>query len=142
MKKTIPLIIILVLVLGILGLAYLLLTRGYQNGKINIPPVTIDKQTDNLPSSDGSVVTQKILLTITSPVDGATLGSTNVTVKGKTVANAEVFVNDQAGKADAGGNFSINIGLDEGENQLLISANDEAGNVAEESIIVTVASFE
>jgi hypothetical protein len=74
-------------------------------------------------------------------MDGDTLGSTNATVKGKTVASAEVFVNDVVGKADINGNFSINVALDEGENQIVVSANDANGNAAEQAINVVVTSF-
>ena len=79
---------------------------------------------------------------MTSPQDGSTLDSTNVTVKGKTTPDADVFVNDQSGKADVNGNFSISIGLDEGANQIVVSANDSLGNATEQDLNVTVTSFQ
>lgn len=106
-----------------------------------LPVATSQEQTQGQSQETGSVTTGKISLTITSPKDGETLGSTNATVKGKTVANAEVFVNDIVGKADTNGNFSINVTLDEGENQIVVSANDSNGNAAEQSMGVIVASF-
>ena len=82
----------------------------------------------------------EITLTITSPSDGATVTSATVTVKGKTAPRAEVFINDVSTVADANGNFSANITLDEGENPIVIFANDADGNVAEKEITVTYDS--
>ena len=46
------------------------------------------------------------------------------------------------GTVDASGNFSISIGLDEGTNQIVVSANDSAGNATEQDLNVIVASFQ
>jgi hypothetical protein len=133
----------------VLMLAYLFFSK-WNLGKITslnqiipnqLPVATSQEETQGQSQETGSITTTKISLTITSPKDGETLGSTNATVKGKTVANAEVFVNDVVGKADANGNFSINVALDEGDNQIVVSANDANGNAAEQSISVIVASF-
>lgn len=83
----------------------------------------------------------KISLTVTSPAAGTTLNSANVTVKGKTAPNAEVFINDASTKADANGNFSLTLTLDEGDNNLVITANDSDGNVAEQELSVNVQTF-
>lgn len=89
----------------------------------------------------GNTLSDNISLTISSPKNGAKLSSANIVITGKTSPNAEVFINDTEGRADANGNFSINMILDEGQNQIVIDANDEWGNVAEEVLIVTVESF-
>ena len=81
-------------------------------------------------------------LTISSPVSGATQSSKSLTVKGKTAAGADVFANDKEGKAGANGDFSINITLDEGENTVLVIANDSAGNSLEKELTVTVLTFQ
>lgn len=133
------------MIAGIFGV-YLFITKGYSNKEADLVDKVeeiIDKNTNEQDLSDEleSVTSNKISLVITSPQNGANLSSTNVNVIGKTAPNAEVFVNDSEGKADANGNFSISLGLDEGINQLVINANDKDGNVAEEVIIVTVASF-
>ncbi len=79
----------------------------------------------------------KIALSISSPSNGATVTKSSLKVKGKTTAGAEVFVNELETKADADGNFSVSITLDEGENFIIVMANDASGNVAEAELTVT-----
>lgn len=85
---------------------------------------------------------KNFFLTISSPANNATQSSKYLTVKGKTAANAEIFVNDKEGKANANGDFSINITLDEGENTIVVISNDASGNYLEKELTVTVASFQ
>ena len=61
----------------------------------------------------------------------------SVTVTGKSFPYAEVFINDTEIKADASGNFTAPVTLDEGENIISVMANDENGNSAEQEITVT-----
>ncbi len=91
-------------------------------------------------SPGGSVLASEITLTITSPANGVTVSSASITIKGKTKANAEVFVNDEETRADASGNFSVKLTLDEGDNPIVISANDADGNFAEKEIMVNYDS--
>lgn len=121
------------------------MTKGYSGKGINIAPILPSPTSTNSTGQTqeiGNIASENISLVVTSPTDGATLTSTNVTVTGKTAPNADVFINDLAGKADASGNFSISVGLDEGQNQIVVSANDANGNVAEQDLTVTVASFQ
>jgi len=147
MKKYVGWVVIGVFVLGVLALVYVFITKGY-SGIQNIVPEVTPTASNNPSESEtntqetGNVSSTKISLVITSPKAGSVLNSTNVVVTGKTVPGAEVFVNDKEGKADKNGTFSISIGLEEGENQLVVSANDSEGNVAEENLAVTVTSFE
>jgi len=78
-----------------------------------------------------------ITLSLSAPSNNSTVSNASITVRGKTVAGAEIFVNDEETKADASGNFSLSIPLDEGENYLLVVANDAAGNYAEKELTVT-----
>lgn len=78
-----------------------------------------------------------ISLTVSSPVNGLISTSPTVLVKGKTLPNADVAVNDSDLKADASGAFSVSIKLDEGDNVIVVIANDDQGNVAEKEITVT-----
>ena len=146
MKKAASFVMIGITALAILFLAYLFITKGYSNkGTSFLPTKTVSPTSDGItPESQetGSVTSTKISLIITSPVNGSTLDSTNVSVKGKTSPNAEVFVNDVTGKADANGNFSVSIGLDEGSNLITVSANDAEGNASQQDLNVTVVSFE
>ena len=144
-KKITGYIAIGLVVIAVLVLVYVFITKGYSGGNVT----TLTTGTANPSGSTsqpvgtpGTVTSSKISLVVTSPQDGSTLSSTNVTVKGKTSPNADVFVDDQSGKADANGNFAISIGLDEGQNQIVVSANDSVGNAAEQDLNVTVTSFQ
>jgi cytoskeletal protein RodZ len=109
-----------------------------------------DKQAEMTDSTASTTQTQDeqsqgvkdFFLTVRSPVSGTTQSSKSLTVKGKTTAGAEVFVNDTEGKANTNGDFSINITLDEGENTVLVIANDSAGNSLEKELTVTVLTFQ
>jgi len=79
----------------------------------------------------------QITLEVTSPVNGATVSSPNITVSGKTLPGADVFVNDTELTADANGNFSMQLTLDEGDNQITVSANDNNGFSSEQDLTVT-----
>lgn len=93
----------------------------------------------NIPSAASTSISTiaGLSLTITSPSNGQTFTTNQVTVKGKTSPNAEVFVNDEELTADASGNFSQALTLEEGENYILVVANDADGNFAEKEISVT-----
>lgn len=78
-----------------------------------------------------------ISLVINSPANGLEVATPNVTVTGTTAPNAEVFVNDASGKADVNGLFSISTSLDEGENTIVVTANDANGNSAEQELTVS-----
>ena len=113
--------------------------NGEQNqlgGKNN---TTGEKRTDE--NVEGSVETkylESLTLTVTSPTDGQIISSANLNATGKTAPGSEVFVNDKETKADTGGNFSVNITVDEGENVIVVAANDLEGNYIEKEIKVTL----
>lgn len=77
-----------------------------------------------------------------SPSDHSTVTSPYITLRGKTVAGAEVFVNDNETVADSQGNFSVQLTLDEGENPIMIVANDASGSVGEAEITITYEAAE
>jgi hypothetical protein len=81
--------------------------------------------------------TSQIALNITAPVNGTVVTSATLAVKGKTAAKAQVAVNDKETVADAAGNFSVNLTLDEGDNDIIAVANDSEGNMAEQELTVT-----
>jgi hypothetical protein len=147
MKKAIGYFFLAIFIIAVLAFVYFFVTKGYSGKDLNLSNIK-ETLVGGTPSPEpetvneaGKVVSKKITLTITSPKDGATLNSTNVAIVGKTEPNAELFINDVEGKADSNGDFSISVGLEEGQNQLIIDANDDSGNVAEETLTVTVASF-
>jgi len=143
-KRVIGYTVVGLVVVAVLILIRFLVINGYSNKVTSVLP-SVQVTPSASPQSEkgtGTVASTKISLVVTSPQDGSTLDSTNVTVKGKTTPDADVFVNDQSGKADVNGNFSISIGLDEGANQIVVSANDSLGNATEQDLNVTVTSFQ
>ncbi len=107
-----------------------------------VPPSIEVSQTDgtpaDFPDTTPAAVTP-MTLSITSPTNGSTVTSSSVSVRGRTVPKADVFVNELEGKADASGNFAISVTLDEGENYFVVLANDEFGNAAEAELTVSYA---
>lgn len=75
-------------------------------------------------------------LDITEPKYNTIFSKSILKVKGVTEPNAEVFVNMKQLKADASGDFSAVLNLDEGQNMIVVVANDESGNYAEKEISV------
>lgn len=89
------------------------------------------------PVAGSSASLQSFTLAIGSPADGSTVSSSSVIVKGRTSAGAEVFVNDSEVRADANGNFSVKLTLEEGDNYILVVANDASGNYTEKELTIT-----
>lgn len=83
----------------------------------------------------------QITLTVTDPGNGAVVSSSPITIKGKTVANAQVFVNDAETKADSSGYFSVSLPIEEGENEIIVVANNDNGEYAEQSVMVTLETL-
>jgi hypothetical protein len=83
-----------------------------------------------------------LILEIIEPKENVTYNNPSIKVSGKTSAYAEVYVNDIQTKADEKGYFSLNYNLDEGENLLIITANDQDGNYAEKEITVFLQTQE
>lgn len=80
---------------------------------------------------------QQFEVKILSPANQTVVGSPQLLIRGKTKPSAEVFINDKETIADADGNFATTLTLDEGENLIIVTANDAEGNVAEEELVVT-----
>jgi hypothetical protein len=76
-------------------------------------------------------------LTVTSPINNALVTTTSINVIGTTIPKAEVSVNEADTIADAKGNFSAKITIDEGDNFIAVVATDENGNIAEQDLSVT-----
>jgi Glucodextranase, domain B len=150
MKKLLPIIALVIVVAGLAG--WVVLRRSYPAPQSIPEEKTANTQEESATPTPTATQQQKtvvaadekthqvLTLTISAPANGATVTNPAVAVKGKTSPNAEVFVNEAEGKADASGNFSIGLTLDEGENYLIIMANDAQGNVAEKELTITYDS--
>ncbi len=74
-------------------------------------------------------------LVITSPTDGSSTSEAKITVKGATETSAKVFVGDNEVE-NIEGEFSKEVDLVAGNNDIKIKAIDEAGNESSKTIVV------
>jgi len=84
----------------------------------------------------------KIFLQINQPSESSTVKSSILKIIGTTLPNAYVFINDLELRSDVIGNFSTEITIDEGDNEIVIVVSDELGNSAEKDIRVALESTE
>lgn len=141
MKKIAP--ILLILSIAIVGaVAFSRRTHDpADNQSLMALPTPKKDQTSTATGDDDTGLTinepvKEITLTITAPASGSTTANASIVVKGKTIPRAEVFINEYSLKADNAGNFAYTVSLDEGENIIIVVANDENGNLAEAELIV------
>jgi hypothetical protein len=85
---------------------------------------------------------KSISLELIGVSDGVIVSDPTLLIKGKTVANADVFIDSQELKADKNGDFSAKVSLDEGENMIVITVNDSEGNTAEKGLTVNLETSE
>jgi hypothetical protein len=137
MKKAAPIIVValilLVVFVGIQQRRAARLKKTQTSAHIS-PTISIQPTSSTQKNPDIS----EIPLTVTTPPNGQTVNSPNIVIKGTTVANAEVLINDTNATADENGNFESSLLLSPGENDITIVANDENGNYAEKTISVTL----
>lgn len=137
-KSYLLLIIVLVVaILAIGGFAF------YRSTTVQTPP-SASPTTPTVPSQPPATTTppaaplQKMIsLTVSSPTNGQIVSTPTVTVSGKTIPNADVAVNDKDLKANASGNFTTVLTLDEGDNNISVTASDENGSYSEWNGTVT-----
>lgn len=77
-------------------------------------------------------------LSLTSPSSGLLTRDPVVLVSGTTEPNATVVVNGVDAAVNPSGQFSVEIGLQEGTNAITATATDAAGNQAQTSVSVTL----
>ena len=102
---------------------------------VNAMPTTSTATSATLGASQGTLP-----LTVTSPIDSATVSTSTVTVQGQTTPGATVTVNGISDVADANGNFSIDVSLDNGPNAIDVIAMDDNGNQGEVLLMVNNTS--
>jgi len=128
--------VVVVLILGAV-LLFQKISSTSPPGPSQGQPAASLSPTPTISTTNEPTVSAGIPLSITAPSNNSTTSAKTVTVKGKTAPKAEVSVNDKDLKADAQGNFSSTVTLDEGDNYIDIVANDTNGNFAEQEIVVT-----
>lgn len=150
MKRALILIVLIIIVLIIL-IGLLIFRKRLEESKNNYYAST--SRPEQVVSEDrkgqfsGTIITptptsksileSSILLQMISPANNVVVKSPKVTIRGKTVASAEVSINEKDTKADTNGNFAVDLTLDEGENLIVIVANDSEGKAAETELTLT-----
>lgn len=76
-------------------------------------------------------------LTVEKPSNGEKTENQNIEISGKTEASARVLVNDHMVILDGEGKFSSQIVLREGGNEIVVNAQDPAGNKTEKRLNIT-----
>jgi len=78
-------------------------------------------------------------LEISQPEDGKTISDekAKVNILGKTEEGVELRINDHLVILEKEGNFKYSLGLNSGENKILVIAVDKAGNQTEKSLTIT-----
>lgn len=140
MKAT-ALVFLTVLVLGVFYISqkkHNTSSIHQEDSRTDISVTKGTSKTETTPIQKNPAESKEILLTISEPQSGSTVSSPNLLIKGKTVPNADVFVNDVEKLADSSGNFVASVLLDEGENIVTITANDDLGNYSEKEFKVTL----
>ncbi len=100
-----------------------------------------DKGKESLPSKTLSLLydDEKPNLLVREPDDGKTIqgGEKKVHVDGKTDPNMTVYVNGNFVRIGSDGNFSTDIPINDGDNDIVIKAMDQAGNTTQVTRKVT-----
>lgn len=105
------------------------------------PGVSRSNDNPNLPPRPKDAQPPRIRITSPSVTRGqsASVGASRVTVQGEASDESgvsEVIVRGVSAKLDASGNFSAEVMLRVGENQIAVSATDTYGNRSEESFLI------
>lgn len=79
---------------------------------------------------------QELQLTILNLKDNDIVHNRILTFNGTTAPNSDIFINQSILKANINGGFSARINLDEGQNKIVIVANDDNGNYIERELAV------
>ena len=109
-----------------------------KKSSVSSPNNNVPTSFSGVESESGEVNVSEISLEITSPKDGEVVTKSPVLVTGTTVKGADVFVNDAETKADESGKFKVSVPLEEGENEIFVTVNDQDGNYAESGVKITL----
>lgn len=139
--------ILLVFLLGVVAVLgyYFYQGRSFNKQKIieKVKREVLKKETtERKEKSESQSPSTPLFLEINSPQSGTVVHNPTIIVSGKTLPEAEVFINDKETQADNQGNFSLSVSLDEGENTLVILANDKEGNYQEKELTIVLESLE
>ena len=131
-SKNVLLALIAVVTIALLGIVGFILVKP----KTVVAPEVVTVATPT-PTPTPVVQNKNQIKLVVDNKDGSIVKTNKVIIKGVTIPKAEVFINDLELVADAKGNFSGTITLEEGDNPISIIAVDENGNSSEEEITIT-----
>jgi bacillopeptidase F len=108
------------------------------NNQIKTRAIYKDKKSDFSVTFEVILKNSQPTLEVTSPSDGQTFkkDQNNVTIQGKTDLGVTITVNVFWAVIDDSNNFSYNLPLQNGDNEIKIVAIDQAGNRSEKSLKV------
>lgn len=110
------------------------------------PLITTITETPSAPSLSTSPSPAPLSLTVISPENNALFSQEKITVSGKTNPEAMVAILYSGGEkivqADADGNFSEEVSLNAGGNEITVTAFDGSGNEATVMINVSYSTAE
>lgn len=93
-------------------------------------PKNVVAQSENFPQD------KELKLIVFNLKNNAIVNNRILTIKGITVPNADIFVNQNVLRANVNGDFSTTINLDEGQNNIVIVVNDDSGNYTEQEMTI------
>ncbi len=137
MSKVVVIVFVVVVLVAVLGIGafFIVTTKNTASPAVTTQVLTIPQTPTPQPLAQTPV--NQIKLVVLTPVDKAVVTIPTLKVTGQTVPNADVAVNEVDTKSDAAGNFSTNLGLNEGDNSIIVDAFDADGNTSEQELTVT-----
>lgn len=127
-------------------------TKVDEDGDFEIEKISLDKGENSLyaeaedETGNKSEATEKLEiiydtdspeLELVKPEDGSLANEQVIEIQGKTEPSARILVNDHVVIVNQEGKFSYRMTLQEGSNEIIVKAEDKAGNKTEKKIKVT-----
>lgn len=113
-----------------------------KEGKNNIYAVSIDDSGNESQRSDTLEIFYDITppeINLTSPQDGQEFfgsGQKLIEIKGSTEVDAQVMINNRFANISDSGEFSHDLTLSDGDNEVIIIVKDKAGNETEKKLLL------
>lgn len=134
-SKNVLLALIAVVIIALFGVVGFILVKPKAVVAPAVTPVITPTPTP-VPSPTPTPTVKNEIKLVVDNKDGSIVKTNKVIIKGATIPKAEVFINDLELVADALGNFTGTVTLEEGDNPISIVAVDENGNYSEEEITI------
>lgn len=126
--------VFVVLILVVLGAGLLFLSQNNTSSLQTNPTQTLSPTES---ATNNKINSNNITLDISQPKDRAVVNTPTIKVIGTTVPGADVSVNNQDLTADTQGKFMAAVTLEDGDNYIDITVNDQSGQSAQKEIMVT-----